>query len=164
VTLAYIDTRPFILILGLITLLVGVVLFRVVARRNIGPRGAALILGAWGILFGLAAYGPFVGYTRRVIHPMNWRVAPRSDPSMKGTHVILSFANYPGYEFGLYSDEVAAYLRGRTNQPVEMEFEVTYDYGSVRSFREMRIGALTNWQSGSSYFGASGDPSQSPFR
>ena len=77
--------------------------------------------------------------------------------------VVLTFRDYPASYVGIYSNELADYLRTLPEENVPVRFDVIYDYGSVRGFSERQIGELKAWKSDFAYFGTTGRPSRSPF-
>jgi hypothetical protein len=163
IILAYIDVRPFVLAGGLFVIGAVVLGYRAAAGR--WPR-ARLSIGAVIailVLFAFFFYGPFVGYTRNVTHRMKWRIDSLPHSETGASHVVLTFRDYPAYHVGIYSNDLADYLRSLPDENVPVYFEVTYDYGSVRGFRETRIGDQKAWKSDFSYFGSTGSPRRSPF-
>jgi hypothetical protein len=165
--LAYIDTRPLILGGVLVATLIPLLVYRLSTGRWPRRRSTAVVFGLFTAVSLFILYGPFVGYTRRVTHQMQWQIDAKpidaTAPTIEGSHVILTFRDYPGYHLGIYSDEVADYLKRLSTNEVPVEFEVTYDYGKIRGFNEKRIGDLTSWRSGFGYYGSRGSPSRSPF-
>jgi hypothetical protein len=97
-------------------------------------------------VFWFVFYGPYVGVDQFMTFPMSWRIGEPGFQGSKQEHVILSFRDYPGHQVGIYSDDVAAYLRGLGSDTVDVTFEVTTDWGHTRGFREVRIGDLRSWR------------------
>lgn len=152
--LAFVDFRPWLILLGLpvgAALALGVAL---VARRP-WRRGRAAALGAAGcaglLLFLL--YGPFVGRTEEETRRMTWRIE-RGREGFAQAEVILSFPDEPGRYVGDFSDQLAAHLQRRGEPEVAVVFEWTVDYGMRRSFRLKEVAGLQGWSSEWSYSGA----------
>jgi hypothetical protein len=95
--------------------------------------------------------------------PMRWETRGSTN-DYGATEVVLHFVDFPGHLVGDYSDDLAAYLAARQENPVEVTFEVTRDLGwCTRSHRLARVGDLTSWRSAWGYSGSRGD-GPSPWR
>lgn len=160
------DVRPFLFVIGLplwlaLSLLVawlGKAKFR---KRNVMLFSAALFVALF--TFFLTGFGPCVDQQQIRTFTMTWIIqATRSNPT-KQTEVVFRFVDFPGYEVGVYSDELAAYLRERGEQPVKVVFAVTYDYGKVRGFHELEIAGRRPLPLESGYAGVYGIPTKSPW-
>ena len=81
-----------------------------------------------------------------------------SQNDFKESEVVLRFIDYPQQYIGIFSNKLSNYLRTRGGNPVNVEFEVTSDFGCIRGVKETRIGGLQWWESG--YSGATGRPLQ----
>ena len=152
-----VDTRPFLFLIGL--LLVTLIGWGV---RRFGPprvrRPIALLIGlvAYVSLFWFIFYGPFVGVDRSMTFSMTWRLGEPGFQASKQAHVILEFRDYPGHRLGIFSDDVASYLRRLGSDTVDVTFDVTTDWGHTRGFHEIRIGDLTSWRAEGGYSGVGG--------
>lgn len=159
--LAYIDIRSFLYIVGLLLFaaLSLLVCWATKARfrnRNVVLFSALLFTGLF--TFFLTGLGPFIDHKEIREYPMSWEIKPNPSDRTKEAEVVLSFVDFPGYYVGEYSDELAAYLRERGEQPVKVVFEVTTDYRKVRGFNEIEIAGLRSWRSQPGYAGVGGSP------
>ena len=161
--LAFIDARPFTLAFGLLALGAAAAGYRVFAGRWPPAHYAYATTIVFLAAFFFFLYGPFIGYTRSVTHPMRWRIDPRGHADTGAAHVVLTFRDYPASYVGIYSNELADYLRTLPEETVPVKFDVIYDYGFVRGLSERQIGDLKAWQSDFAYFGTTGRPGRSPF-
>src|SRR5207244_1066660 len=116
------------------------------------------------IWWGVFAVG--TGVEERISVPMTWEINPKLNPHphAKQAHVVLYFKRNPNKHIGVYSDEVAKYLRGLPSNEVNVDFDVIKDFGRVRAFHEVRIGELTGWsETGYGYAGVSSSDGPSPW-
>jgi hypothetical protein len=123
--------------------------------RHASVVGISLMLG--GIVVNQVA----TGVRQRVVVPMTWSI--QEEGSWDEAEVVLRFRDAPDHRVGLVSDELAAYLRGRGQSEVQVEFETVRDYGRLRSYNIMGIGDLGRPRSQWGYSGCSGSCSGSPF-
>ena len=65
----------------------------------------------------------------------------------KESEILLGFVEYPGHYEGIYSNELAAYLKQLPGNQVDVTFEVTSNFGCLRGFNETQIGELKSWRS-----------------
>jgi hypothetical protein len=123
-----------------------------------------LLIGlvAYVSLFWFVFYGPFVGVDRSMTFPMSWRMGEPGFQGSKQAHVILEFRDYPGHRIGIFSDDVASYLRRLGSEKVDVTFDVTTDWGKTRGFHEIKIGGFTSWRDEGGYYQVGG-PGPSPF-
>jgi hypothetical protein len=156
---------PFLLLLyGLPFLFLGVWALRRVTRPE--PPWAARNVAFWSLpimALGFAAWFGFTGVTSNVTYPMTWSYGDPSSNEAGERHVVLRFADFPNHHVGFYSSELAKYLESLPTPRINVEFEITRDFGDVRGYHAVRIGTLTEWQSGSSYGGHSGDNDPAPW-
>lgn len=156
---------PFLLFLyGLLFLFLGVWALRRVTRTE--PPWAVRNVAFWSLpimALGFAAWFSFTGVTSIVTYPMTWSYGDPSSNEAGGRHIIIRFADFPNHHVGFYSSELATYLESRPAPGVNVEFEITRDFGIVREYHAVRIGKLTEWQSGSSYGGHYGDYDSAPW-
>jgi hypothetical protein len=158
--LAFVDLRPWLVLLGLP---VGALLALVVAlvARRPWRRGRAAALGATGaaVLLLFLLYGPFVGRTVQETRRMTWRIE-RGREGFAQAEVILGFKDEPGRWVGDFSDQLADHLMRRGEPEVSVVFEWTVDYGMKRGFRLKEVAGLRGWASEWSYAGgpAAGGP------
>ncbi|MGH7474913.1 MAG: hypothetical protein ACRELD_01350 [Longimicrobiales bacterium] len=143
-------------------------LWAIWARRRVRRASApwlaahASLLGVPLMAGGLIGNALATGVQSRTVERMRWQiVAEGSDSTVP--EVVLRFVNAPEHHVGMRSRDVAAYLRDRGDALVDVEFELTRDYGRLRSYNAVRIGQLTGWRSTFAYGGCSGSCSGSPF-
>jgi hypothetical protein len=164
--LGYIDVRPLLFVGGL-PLSIGLALLVCwLAKSRLKMASVAFVSAlAFTVLFSifLTGLGPFIDQKETRTHMMTWEIKTGPANSMKQSEVVLSFVDFPGHYIGEYSDELAAYLRTRGEQPVKVAFEVASDYGRVRGFRQTEIAGLRDWESEWSFAGSTGSPSKSPW-
>lgn len=67
------------------------------------------------------------------------------------SEIVLQFVDYPQHQIGIYSNELAAYLKTNNLQEVPVSFKVTSDLGCMRGFHQEEIGSLSNWKSAGGY-------------
>jgi hypothetical protein len=127
--LAYIDVRPWILIIAIPLLFIGAWLIR---RRFRPQAGYITILSL--LLFGFLAayqfilYGPFIDQHRVVSTPATWTV--RND--LSPPKVAFTFTKLP-YGGLLTSDrDVLAHVSNLKSDTVSVSVELTYDFGRNR--------------------------------
>ena len=156
---------PFLLFLyGLLFLFLGVWALRRVTRPE--PPWAVRNVAFWSLpimALGFAAWFSFTGVTSIVTYPMTWSYGDPSSNEAGDRHVILRFADFPNHHVGFYSSELTTYLESLPAPGVNVEFEITRDFGIVREYHAVRIGTLTEWQAGSSYGGHYGDYDSAPW-
>jgi len=164
--LAYIDVRPLLFVGGL-SLFIGLSLLISGLRKtkfklaNVVVISALLFTGLFTFL--LTGAGPFINQKETREYMMTWKIKASPTNGMKQSEIVLSFVDFPGHYIGEYSNELAAYLHDKGEQPVKVVFEVTSDYGNVRGFHETEIAGLHEWESESGYAGSSGSPARSPW-
>jgi hypothetical protein len=83
--------------------------------------------------------GPFIGRESLRERMMNWEIMPSEREHTKEAEVVLTYVDAPGHVVGENSDELAAYLRSRSRQPVRVVFRVRSDYGHVVSYNIIAI-------------------------
>ena len=84
---------------------------------------------------------------------MDW-VDKGSQNQFKESEIELRFVDYPQGSIGIFSNELFNYLRAYRKKYVNVEFEVTSDFGCIRGFHETRIGDIKGWKSPWGYSGA----------
>ncbi|MCE9613960.1 MAG: hypothetical protein K8T26_06755 [Lentisphaerae bacterium] len=165
ITIAYIDTRPFIYVLAIPTvLLASWIIGRLSSKRwNTAPIFGVLIL-LFTAAYGFFMYGPYVGYTKMRTYAMTWHIGEPSPQFTNDTHVVLTFQEYPGYHIGYYSKALAEHLSSLNTNAVDVLIEMTMDYGKMRGYHEIDIGGFTNTMGAAwSYGGSHGNDSPSPW-
>ncbi|MDF1849763.1 MAG: hypothetical protein P1U85_02935 [Verrucomicrobiales bacterium] len=165
-TLAYIDVRPFLFLVGLplfigLALLIGRFAWRKAPKRTVAFF-STLLYTALFTLF-LTGFGPFIDQEETREYLMTWELNEGGSDEKRETEVVLSFVDFPGYYIGEYSDDLAIHLREQANREVKVLFEVTSDYGKVRGFNATEIGGLREWKSEWGYAGTKGSPEESPW-
>lgn len=124
--------------------------------------GMILVLAGYGLSVVLVWNSFFNGQAERTFN-MVW-----SDKGLgnewQESEIVLQFVDYPQHQIGIYSNELAAYLKSNDVQEVQVRFGVTSDFGCVRGFHEERIGALSKWKSAGGYAAVMGQtPAPSPW-
>lgn len=164
--LAYIDLRPALFIGGL-PLFIGLCLLLFRLAKTESRKGNVVI--ASGMLFTalftffLTGVGPFIGQEETREYMMTWDIKPSPSGETKESEVVLSFVDFPGHYIGVYSEELATYLRDKGDPRAKAVLLVTSDYGRVRGFHETEIAGLREWKSAGGYAGTAGSPSRSPW-
>jgi len=166
IVLAYIDTRPFLFVIGLplficLALLGCWLTARPFRKRSVSLVSALLFTALF--TFFLTGFGPFVDQKETRSYQMTWEIKPGPAGGTTESEVVLSFVDFPGYYVGHFSDELAAHLRKQDETRVTALVEITSDYGKVRGTREMEIAGLRGWRSQDGYSGANGSPGRSPW-
>ncbi|NUN53056.1 MAG: hypothetical protein HUU06_09775 [Planctomycetaceae bacterium] len=87
-----------------------------------------------------------VGRVREEEHAMVWSFERDEAGVEDRGHVLLEFADHPGWISRIRSRELGAYLEGLGTDRVTAVFRVTRDFGSVRSIEEIRVGERTSWR------------------
>lgn len=67
------------------------------------------------------------------------------------SEVVLHFQDFPEQYIGIFSNDVANYLKNHTYNNLLVTFEVTSDFGCMRGFHEVQIGDLHHWKSAWGY-------------
>jgi hypothetical protein len=166
ILLGYIDVRPFLFVGGLplfigLSLLICWLAKTKFKKANVALISALLFTGLFTFL--LTGVGPFIDQKEIREYMMTWEIKAGSTNGMKQSEIVLSFVDFPGHYIGEYSNELAAYLRDKGEQPVKVVFEVTSDFGKVRGFHEIEIAGLHEWESEWGYAGSTGSPRKSPW-
>ncbi len=129
-------------------------------RRSTIDRGSlvfrATLLYTALFVFCCTGLGPFVDRESHRERMMTWDIKPSELKGITEAEVILAYVDAPGHVIGVYSDELAAYLRSRAKQPVKVVFRVRSDYGKVVSIMEIEIDGLREWKSAFGYSGMRG--------
>lgn len=166
--LGYIDARPFLFIGGLpffigLALLICRLAKTKFKRAHVVLLSSLLFTGLFTLL--LTGIGPFMDQEETREYMMTWEIKPSASNGTKQSEVVLSFVDFPGHYIGQYSNELAAHLRDKGEQPVKVAFEVTSDYGKVRGYRETEIAGLREWGGAKNkgYGGSRGSPRRSPW-
>ena len=100
-----------------------------------------LLLGLYIFFVGLTWFS-IVGDTSHRTYSMNW-VNRGTKNNFNQPEIFLEYVDYPGFHEGIYSEELADYLNTLATNQVDVKFEVTSNFGCVRSFYEVQIGNLT---------------------
>jgi hypothetical protein len=94
---------------------------------------------------------------------MVWNVKGLENES-KESEIVLQFVDYPQHQIGIYSNELAAYLKSTGTTDVQVTLEVTSDLGCMRGFHQKKIGSLLKWKSLGGYARVIGETAEpSPF-
>ena len=163
--LAYFSVIPFVLFANVA---VGVVLLVValVLGKRYQTRSAAAILGFMAIT--AAFWSVWISQTS-VVQTESFTMRPVADgpghPKEGEFPVVLEFVDFPGNQLHIDSRDLTAYLSviAAAEVVIPVEFEVTRDFGSVRGFRETKIGELEAWDSQGGSYRIMND-ARSPFR
>lgn len=144
--LAYVDMGPLmacgnVLLVGLF--LTAAVVLWVNARPRLAVTVAVVPTGASAVFW--ISMALFTGVHQTVTVPMTWSYG-KALPKPPYMRVIeLRFVSHPSAYVGIYSDELGRYLESLPGSEVEVQFDVTTDFGRTRGFRETRIGGLHSW-------------------
>jgi hypothetical protein len=126
--IAYIDTRPWILMAAVpILLCIGILI-----RRLWRPQSSyssitlPLVLG-FIALFQFLLYGPFVHQKRIVTSSATWALSEGSAPV-----VSFSFTGLPFNGLRTSDRDVIAHMRGINSPTIPVSVSITYDFGRMR--------------------------------
>lgn len=122
--------------------------------------GIILVLGSYALSNFFVWNGLFNWTSERVFN-MVWHDKGLQNEG-KEAEIVLAFAEYPQHQIGIYSNELAAYLKSNRTTDVQVTFEVTSDLGCMKGFDEKKIGALSKWKSAGGYtqvIGETAEPS-----
>ena len=162
--LAYIDTRPFLYLVGVpIALLVGWFVAQAFRQRFASPGFLSSTFAIYTVLFLFIFAGPFVGRKSIETFDMTWTIAETPSQGQKEAEVIFTFVEHPNYTVGEFSDELANYLREKDEKVVPVSFDITRDFGRVRGFHMTQVANLTHWKSSYGYYSSSGSGNDSPW-
>jgi hypothetical protein len=128
------------------------------SSRKVG--GILLVLGSYVLAIFLVWNGLFNWQADRIF-TMVW-ADKGLENEWRESEIVLQFADYPQHSIGIYSNELAAYLKSNGATAVQVTFEVTSDLGCMRGFHQKQIGALSTWKSAGGYaevIGKSAEPS-----
>jgi hypothetical protein len=132
--LAYIDFRPWILILSFPLLFLGAWLVRRLFRPQAGYFTVfALLLFGFLAAYQFVLYGPFIDQHRVVATSAKWTV--RNDLSPPKVAFTFSELPFPGIITG--DRDVFAHVNGLKTDTVTMSVELSYDFGRVRGMNLM---------------------------
>ena len=107
-----------------------------------------------GWILGLA-FVTLVGCSspQRATYQMTWRLEPdRTCPTMR--HVILQFTQFPAYQYGICSDDVARYLESYGSRPLTVDFAIYAPEAQLGGGEPIRIGSLSAWKEEFSHMGS----------
>jgi len=164
--LSYIDLRPLLFVGGLpVFVLLAVLISRFVRVKTHTAWVATLAGLAFTamFIFFLTEYGPFLGIKQTRLVQMHWGIKPGLQEGFKEPEVELHFQDYPGCYVGEHSHELAEHLRAGSAVLIQVEMEITYDYGKPRGFRMTQIDGLRGWKSEWGYSASSGSPERAPW-
>lgn len=164
--LSYIDLRPLLFAGGLpVFVLLAVLISRLVRVKTHSAWVATLAGLAFTVMFifFLTEYGPFLGIRQTRLVQMHWEIKPGLQEGFKEPEVVLHFQDYPGCYVGEHSRELAEHLRAGSAALIQVEMEITYDYGKPRGFRMTQIDGLRGWKSEWGYSASSGSPERVPW-
>ena len=164
--LAYVDLRPFIFVGGL-PFVIGLVVLAGWAfgikwhKGKVAFVSSLIFTGLFALL--LTGFGPFIDKDELRDYEMTWTIQPSPSRGMNEAEVVLEFAEFPEYFVGIYSDELAAYLKESAEDKITARFRVTYDYGKVRAYNLQGLDGLSKWKFAMAYGGVRGSPEKSPW-
>ena len=126
--LAYIDTRPWILLAAIPILLCTGFLVRKFLRPQSSYLGITLplILGFLA-LFQFLLYGPFIDQKRVVTRPATWVLSEGSSPT-----VSFSFTDLPFGGLQTTDRDVIVHMRGVSSPTIPVSVLITHDFGRMR--------------------------------
>ena len=120
--------------------------------------GLLLVLAAYALSVGLVWNGFFNWEAARTFN-MVWSDKGLDNEGSE-SEIVLQFVDYPQHQIGIYSNELAAYLKSTDVQEVQVRFEVTSDLGCMSGFHQEQIGALSTWQSAGGYAAVIGETTE----
>lgn len=128
------------------------------ARRNIACLAIAA-LAAGGLVWVVG-----VGRVERRTFVMTWELGAERSARFPGQEqVVLRFRDWPGCRLEFFSRELADTLAGRASPTVDLELEITKDFGDVRGFGIRRVGPFVRRSLGWSSAGCRGECPGSPW-
>lgn len=168
---AYIDTRPFLFVLGIpIVILLTFLGCAIVKSRVRRWKASAGTLILYVLLFAFFLYGPFIGQTKTREYMMSWEIKPphlhgeaNQGTQIKVPEVIFSFIEFPEHFIGYHSIELADHLKTNGKDEVKALIEITSDYGKVRGYSVLEIVGAKSWPNEGIFGGSSGSPQRSPW-
>tara|TARA_B110000014_G_C20118926_1_gene592028 strand:- start:62 stop:580 length:519 start_codon:yes stop_codon:yes gene_type:complete len=171
VIFAYIDTRPFLFVLGIpIVILLTFLGCAIVKSRVRRWKASAGTLILYVLLFAFFLYGPFIGQTKTREYMMSWEIKPphlhgeaNQGTQIKVPEVIFSFIEFPEHFIGYHSIELADHLKTNGKDEVKALIEITSDYGKVRGYNVLEIVGAKSWPNEGIFGGSSGSPQRSPW-
>ena len=104
-----------------------------------------------------------VDVQRMVTFPMTWTFEEPSQEWPKSKHIVLRFKDFPNHKVGIYSQDLGKYLDSQETKYVDVTFRTKWDFGQFRSYYQIKIGDLENWQSDWGYGGCDGEYEPSPW-
>lgn len=161
--LAYVDLRPILFVAGLpLGALLAWGLWRLRGRRR--PLGSTMVpvLCVYALAFWFFLAGPFIGRTSTRTFAMTWEPLEADEGAAPGA-VRLHFESQPNHYTFVRSAELAALLQSRGRDVVEVEFEVTSDYGRMRGFNVLRVDGWEVPMGAGGGYGVSGEFGASPW-
>ncbi|MDB4737857.1 hypothetical protein OAF75_03365 [Verrucomicrobiales bacterium] len=169
--LAWIDTRPFLFVLGIpIVILLTFLGCAIVKSRVRRWKASAGTLILYVLLFAFFLYGPFIGQTKTREYMMSWEIKPphlhgeaNQGTQIKVPEVIFSFIEFPEHFIGYHSIELADHLKTNGKDEVKALIEITSDYGKVRGYSVLEIVGAKSWPNEGIFGGSSGSPQRSPW-
>lgn len=122
------------------------------ARRNVAYLAVAALSA--GVLVWIVG----VGQVERKTFVMTWELgAERSSRFPGQQEVVLRFRDWPGCRLEFFSRELADFLTRQASPTVELELEITKDFGEVRGFGIRRVGPFVRRSFGWSNTGCRGE-------
>lgn len=88
----------------------------------------------------------FLGVTRKVERTMIWSYAESSDKTNQGKQIVIRFADDLDFDLGRNPSEIRSYLESLNSKRVIVTYDVTYDYGQIRSYSLVSIGEESKWR------------------
>ena len=143
---------------GAIAVVLGLLAARTHARAGVKETWFEAHVGAVAIASAVLIWFAWSAGTGRV-HSVNRRMSfqeGQAGPPYPGEReVTLWFEDFPGYYIRYYSESLATCLASLPNKSFVGVFEVTTDFGRVRSFREVSLGGCSTLGAQGGGFGAS---------
>lgn len=137
-------TVEFALLLGAGAVLLGAGLWARHGRPSWPRRHIAHIAGV-AVAGGIFVWVTGVDQVERRTFVMTWALG--SDSSARypdRPHVTLTFRDWPACRLDFFSTELAEYLAPRGAETVELELEITKDFGAVRGYGVYRVGPFVH--------------------
>lgn len=124
--------------------------------------GMILVLAGYGLSVVLV-WNSFFNWQAERTFNMSWSDKGLGNESQE-SEIVLQFVDYPQHQIGIYSNELAAYLKSNAVSEVQVRFNVTSDLGCLRGFHQEEIGALSEYQTAGGYVAVMGEtPAPSPW-
>lgn len=130
--------------------------------RQREPSRLVPMLGLALLVAGPVLHAQFTDVPTRVVRPMTWSVQPAADTA-RASEVTLRFVDRADHFVRLQSPQLATYLASLDARTVDVEFELSSDFGRVGAFHVVRVGDLTRFRQGFTSSGCAAGPCEWPW-